>query len=407
MPTEKSNSKLKYLAPSSDNWTDLIIDVPPEATDEMKAKIKFDLTSANSMIKDMLLASLQMQNLIVLSGSGTSLGPIIQGPSMADLWKATEKIVATEEEIIERKDIVKEIKFNSKSTNIEELLSQCEAYLQIKNEDLVKKYYDGSKKVILEKCSFEITPEKIAAHVTFLHRLSRRRVRDSRLKLFTSNYDLCFETAAGELGLIILDGFSFSLPRKYDPRYFSYDIVRRPLNIESSGNYLEGVFQLYKLHGSVNWERSIDGKEILVKSNPEPERTCIVYPAKGKYQQSYIQPHLELMAQYLSSLREPNTCLLVCGFGLNDDHLTLPILSAVKTNPYLRLVVIDSKSEEKIKVGDNPYWTELKELAKSGEDIWFINSSFQEFANLIPDLKSLTPPEKLQNIIKSIAGKTQ
>ena len=407
MPTEKSNSKLKYLAPSNDSWIDLIIDVPTEATDEMKGKIKSDSSSANSTIKDMLLASLQMQNLIVLSGSGTSLGPIIQGPSMTDLWKATEKIVIKENETLDRKDIVEEIKFNSENVNIEELLSQCEAYLQINSTESVKKYYDGSKKIILEKCSFEITPEKIAAHVTFLHRLSRRRVRDSRLRLYTTNYDLCFETAAGGLGLIILDGFSFSLPRKYDPRYFSYDIVRRPLNIESSGNYLEGVFQLYKLHGSVNWERSIDGKEILVKSKPVPERTCIVYPAKGKYQQSYIQPHLELMAQYLSSLREPNTCLLVCGFGFNDDHLALPILSAVKTNPYLRLVITDSQVEEKMKCNNNPHWTELKDLAKVGEDIWFINSSFQDFANLIPDLKSLTPPEKLQNIIKSISGKTQ
>lgn len=82
--------------------------------------------------------------------------------------------------------------------------------------------------MILKKCSGFATAEKLDSHRTFLHRLSRRRARDQRLKVFTTNYDLCFELAAGQLGGIALDGFSFSKPRHYDPRFFSYDIIRRP-----------------------------------------------------------------------------------------------------------------------------------------------------------------------------------
>ena len=136
----------------------------------------------------------------------------------------------------------------------------------------------------------------------------------------------------------------------------------------------------------------------------------MIFPAKGKYQQSYIQPHLELMARYLSSLREPNTCLIVCGFGFNDEHLSEPLLSAIKTNPYLKVIITDNSSEKYIEENEsdvNDYWKRLKALSSKGEDVWFINVSFQKFANLIPDLRSLTPAEKLAKNIKSLAGEKQ
>lgn len=70
--------------------------------------------------------------------------------------------------------------------NIEALLSRCEAFLQVKDDENVADFIKASKNVILEKCSEFIDPadtNQLAAHRTFLHRLSRRRVRDSRLKL--------------------------------------------------------------------------------------------------------------------------------------------------------------------------------------------------------------------------------
>jgi hypothetical protein len=248
--------------------------------------------------------------------------------------------------------------------------------------------------------------QKLEGHRTFLHRLSRRRVRDPRLKIFTSNYDLCFERAASLQSLIANDGFSYTQPRIFDPRFFGYDIVRRSSTNTEHGDYLEGVFHLLKLHGSVNWARTSYGS-IEEKDNPEPSEACLVYPAKGKYQLSYIQPHLELISQYLTSLREPNTCLIVIGFGFNDDHLAEPILAAVKTNPRLRLIVADFKAEDSIERPSKEtsgYWKELKTLANNGEDIWLINSSFKDFASLIPDLRSLTSAQQLEKVIKRSLG---
>ena len=217
--------------------------------------------------------------------------------------------------------LVKSVTMKNKMERIlRHFWSRCDAFLQINKSDEVIDFIKFSKSVILENCSKFIKSsnnEQLDAHQTFLHRMSRRRVRDPRFQLFTTNYDLCFEMAAGKQGLVVIDGFSFTEPRFFDPRFFLYDIVRRPIGGEEIGTPLEGVFHLYKLHGSVNWLRTETGN-IEVSNDPPPESAAIIYPVKGKYQQSYIQPHLEIMSRYLDTLREPNTCLIVVGFGFNE-----------------------------------------------------------------------------------------
>jgi hypothetical protein len=212
----------KYLAPS-EKWNSLSKQGETPTIEQRKAQ---------DSLKDILLASLQMQNLIVLTGCGTSLP--VGGPSMKDLWDAaigkTPTPAATK--------VAGVIKYDLKtlSPNIEDFLSRCDAYLQVNDDKDVTAFVGSCKKVILNKCSSFLDVKKLNAHKIFLHRLSRRRVRDPRLKIFTTNYDLCFERAAGELGLVGVDGFSFTQPRFYDPRFFGYDIVRRPRSSEDQGS---------------------------------------------------------------------------------------------------------------------------------------------------------------------------
>lgn len=403
-----------YFGPESGAWKALkpVISSGTDPVEEQKvlaaAKISKD------ELKSFLLSSLQMQHVVVLAGSGTSLGPVTKGPSMWTLWDYCVNTNPGAGETARTigphaAKVIAEVGYDiaSEKENIEALLSRCDAYLQVKNSPDVTAFITASKKLILIKCSEFIDNsdvDQLAAHRTFLHRLSRRRVRDSRLKLFTTNYDLCFETAAGRQGLVVLDGFSFTQPRQFDPRFFLYDIVRRPTTGDEVGTPLEGVFHMYKLHGSVNWVRKSDN-EIEVEEKPIPESACLIYPAKGKYQQSYVQPHLELVSQYFSALREPNTCLIVTGFGFNDDHLSEPILAAVRTNPHLRLIVVNPSADDLTArpAEKNKYWEALFSLAKQGEDVWLINANFGDFAEMIPDLKSLTPAQRLTRDIKLLA----
>lgn len=409
------STELRFFGPDTDGWKEVKPQMPPGTDDQEEEKRLAGAKAAREELRNLLLSSLQMQHLIVLAGSGTSLGPIAKGPSMGTLWY--ECVLArpgSQEENLEAptkaERVIKTVGYDIcvEGESIERLLSRCEAYVQVKPCPEVFSFITESKNVILNKCSSFLDPSdpaQLEAHRTFLHRLSRRRVRDSRLKVFTTNYDLCFETAAGKQGLVVLDGFSFSQPRQFDPRFFLYDIVRRPTSGEEIGTPLEGVFHLYKLHGSVNWSRKGD-TEIEVDPNPTGEAACLIYPAKGKYQQSYVQPHVELVSQYFSVLREPNTCLIVAGFGFNDDHLSEPILSAVRTNPHLRLIIVDPSASGITAQNpvSNKYWDRLFSLAKQGEDVWLINATFADFADMIPDLKSLTPAQRLTRDIKLIAG---
>lgn len=409
-----TSGKLMFFSPEAAEWKELKPDIPVGTDPAEEQKIVATAKAAKEELKNSLLSSLQMQHVVVLAGSGTSLGPT-KGPSMWTLWdycvNANPGTGAAKRTVLpEAKKVIKDIGYDiaAEKENIEALLSRCEAYLQVKTSAEVTAFIMESKKIILQKCSEFINPkdaDQLSAHCTFLHRLSRRRVRDSRLKLFTTNYDLCFETAAGRQGLVVLDGFSFTQPRQFDPRFFLYDIVRRPTTGDDVGTPLEGVFHIYKLHGSVNWSRKAEN-EIVVEQSPSPDSACLIYPAKGKYQQSYVQPHLELVSQYFSVLREPNTCLIVTGFGFNDDHLSEPILAAVRTNPHLRLIIVNPAADDLTArpTEKNKYWETLFSLAKQGEDVWLINANFGDFAEMIPDLRSLTPSQRLARDIKLVTG---
>lgn len=401
-PLEISEN-LKFREPSSKEWHDL---TPLSAVgsadqvneeDEVKAEAKVD--KAKEKLREILLSSLQMPNLIVLAGSGTSLGDNIRGPSMSDLWKDAMEINHADK-------IMETVKYNGNKyeENIEALLSQCQAHLQINEEDKeVRNFLDACEKVILNRCSNFIDKNKLDSHGTFLHRLSRRRVREPRLKLFTTNYDLCFECAASMRGIIANNGFSFTNPRHFDPKFFDYDIVRRVVERSNQNDYLEGVFHLLKLHGSVDWIRLDDGR-IKEKENSDKGEPCMIYPAGGKYQQSYIQPHLEIFSRFTSSLRASNTCLLVIGFGFRDSHLSEPIISAVNTNPKFRLIIVNPNLEKKVesKNGADENWQYLGVLSERGEDVFLIDTSFEKFVETIPDLQALTPAQKLEKAVKGI-----
>lgn len=382
---EQQQAVPAFRTPRSGDWQALAAE---DASDESQKEVR----KAKDKLKNALLASLQMQHLVVLAGSGCSRSA--GGPSMLDLWNRA----VGEEPTAAAKETATKVNHDLEDKNIEAFLSRVEAFLRVNEDEAVNTFLNSSKQVILDQCSTFLDPGKLNDHETFLHRLSRRRVRDQRLKVFTTNYDICYERAAAALGGVALDGFSFTAPRRYDPRFFGYDIIRRPRSGDDLGQYLEGVFLLYKLHGSVNWAKGEDGT-IYEEDKPTPAEACLIYPAQGKYQQSFVQPHLESMAQYLAAVREPNTCLLTVGFGFNDAHLAEPLLVAVHSNPHLRVIVVDPEARTN-ETGENSHWKRLFDLSYRGEDVWFITASFGEFSQMIPDLKSLTPADTLMKAIK-------
>lgn len=394
-----------YLPPGSAEWLPLTEDAFKviKDTDELDIE-KIDANKA--ALSDMFAAALQTPNLGFFAGSGTSLGDV-GGPSMWHLWAQT---MCSDDKGTLSKDALKVIEkvhyAERDHPNIEHFLSQCDAYLAFNNDKEVNDFVDAVKSQILKACSeFISTPESdISAYRNLLQKLARRRVRDPRLKVFTTNYDMCFETAASDLGMITIDGFSYTRKRRFDGKHFTYDIVRR----EADGHeFAEGIYHLLKLHGSVSWLR--EGREIYEHISPNATNACLIYPAKGKYQQAFLQPHLELLSRFLEFLRQPNSCLMVAGFGFNDDHLSEPIYSAIQSNPSLKLVLCDFQCIHHIHNqghhGSSPYWQKLHALALDGFDIHFISSSFSNLVHHIPYLRSASPAEQLANAVRRVGMK--
>ncbi|HQP89168.1 MAG TPA: hypothetical protein PLL76_23165 [Thermoanaerobaculia bacterium] len=185
MPTDEEKETVSVRKPGSTVW--LQLNLTPEGPDDKSR-------AANDELRQMLLTALQMQHMIVLAGSGCSI--VAGGPTMTALWDAAvgdppKPASAT---------IAKKVGHAPDKKDIEALLSRMEAYLQVQEDASIREALNGSKKVILDRCSTFLDTAKLETHRTFLHRLSRRRVRDERLKVFTTNYDLCFEAATADIG---------------------------------------------------------------------------------------------------------------------------------------------------------------------------------------------------------------
>lgn len=400
--TKKSvnmDGNLAFLKPRSTHWNALTEDdmkaILGESHGLTDTEISAKVAENKQYVHDFLLKSLQIPNLSFFAGSGTSLGDV-QGPSMRDLWEKAVKSDRRSTEVQEK------VRYQEENPNIEHFLSQCDAYLAFNDDPDVDAFMLDVKSIILHECSSFIGngSSDISAYQSLLQKLARRRVRDPRLKVFTTNYDMCFETAAANLGMMVIDGFSYSRYRRFDPKFFDYDVVRRELE---SHEFVEGVIKLYKIHGSVGWERK--GKDIFEVSSPEPQDAVLIYPAKGKYQQAFLQPHLELLSRFLEMLRIPNTCVMISGFGFNDDHLSEPIMSAIESNPSLKLIIADYKAYSNIENSGEEsslYWNRLYELSTQGYDIHFLNGDFTQFVSLVPNLRAITPADQLVKAIKGV-----
>ncbi|WP_201762788.1 SIR2 family protein [Paraburkholderia hospita] len=400
------SGKLVYRRPGDSEWMALSEDAfsAIQRIESLDADARAKIAANRQTVTDTLSAALQYTNVGFFAGSGTSLGAA-NGPSMWKLWTSAMCTDASGEQLREEAgQVCEKIRYGERENpNIEHFLSQCDAYLAFSADAQVESFVTAVKAQILELCSAFLTSEgsDISAYRYLLQKLARRRVRDPRLKVFTTNYDMCFETAASDLGITVVDGFSYARNRRFDGRHFDYDIVRRDADRHE---YVEGVFHLHKLHGSVSWERK--GNDVFEVGNPMADKACLIYPAKGKYQQAFLQPHLELLSRFLDFLRQPNTCLITAGFGFNDDHLSEPIFSAIQANPSLKLILTDHRCAEHVHNkghhGSSPYWGRFGELAERGFDVHFIGGSFADVVDVIPSLRAVSPAEQLADAVRRI-----
>jgi hypothetical protein len=360
-------------------------------TDASKQKLKQTLT-------EIILS----ENLVVLAGLGTSVyitdptGRRV-APSMAVLWAAVEQAAGKEFEGV--KSSVRYVRPDA-GDDIELLLSQCQMAERFSPNDSVKNFIASAESLIVDRCRFVNEETKLGAHESFLRKAARRSTRLPRLKLFTTNYDLCFEAAASHVRFVAVDGFSHTQPQEFDGIHFGYDFVRRGHDREAP-EYIPNVFHLYKLHGSVDWEL----RGLQVVKTPAPPRPLIIYPRYSKFESSYDQPFIEMMSQFQLSLRQPNSGLLVIGVGFNDHHISQPIMSAVRANVGLKAAIVGPSLKEK--ENQNASLASVSSLIGKGDwRLTLIASTFEDLVSFLPDLVAETEGELYQQRVRSL-GKSK
>lgn len=164
--------------------------------------------------------------------------------------------------------------------------------------------------------------------------------RASPVEVFTPNYDLLFEEAFEKQSHPHFDGFVGSREPWFDLSSIEHDAIP------------ERWTRLWKLHGSINWERreeSIDGSlvtRVVRVTGEAKEGKVMIFPSHLKYDQSRRMPYLAMLDRLKAFFHgrlvkthgesgrheEDAPRLVICGYSFLDDHLNEVLLDGLRGN---------------------------------------------------------------------------
>lgn len=230
--------------------------------------------------------------------------------------------------------------------------------------------------------------EKIRCHRIFIKKILTRPLNLRRVNIFTLNYDTLLEQAGDAEGAVLVDGFVGSLRRVFRPESYDIDYYFPAQTTEGRVHRFDRAIHLYKLHGSISWNRCEPNWE-----NPFGfyasfyNQTCheddvLIYPSPLKYGQVLGMPYSELFRRFGNAIAQPQSVLFIIGYGFGDEHVNALIRQALAI-PSFTLVVVDPNPQSK-------FVEKLKEF--NDKRVWIVTGkklgTFDGFVqNLLPDLR--------------------
>lgn len=427
-------------------------------------------------IQALLADWLRMENVVVLTGAGCSVGAggrVMAGPEKNNL----ECLVLDAVEQCELSNAAKAIIEWKKSNdfgqgNFEDWLSYLfnayylassenspiesvvwKGHIEDKNAEketlerptLSKEdkrtLCDYIKNALFAECALQLNRNELSdgsldassGHIPFLAKLIARDKNLGRTHLFTLNYDTLFEQALDELGIQYFDGFSGKASARFDPAVYGLDIYYPGDVAEGRVRRFDKFLQYYKLHGSLHWY--VDGSGIYRAQHKDltftnEYRACCnpatkaeklqsneyknigsfggILPTSQKFMQTLDMPYAHLFRLFHVRLNQPQTFLLVLGYGFGDDHVNRIIETALM-NPSLVMLVVEPNSKSQIvnrigryqNLGQRAFV--LTERIKGGQDCKYKFATFEDFAqNVMPDVQWLEDFKKLRRFEEQI-----
>ncbi|WP_413299686.1 SIR2 family protein [Bacillus sp. 1P10SD] len=213
-------------------------------------------------------------------------------------------------------------------------------------------------KILFQKnlSKFEKTRETLGEYKQFLkliYNLILLRASDKlpkKINIFTTNYDLFFKTALEELRLNYNDGGNGNLKRYFESKNFQKRITL--MSDSYSYEYESPIFNIVKIHGSVNW--FLDRENIIITNNlsipiinnsdinsngflKENTNVPIILPTKQKFVRTLMEHiYYDLSRFFANELERKNSILICFGFSFADEHIRSMTLRALG-NPSLTI----------------------------------------------------------------------
>lgn len=180
-------------------------------------------------------------------------------------------------------------------------------------------------------------------HCAFFESLKRRAFGlPCCVWIFTTNYDLLFETAAARSGVIIENCFSGATERFFNPNTIgcAFGSISNKRFERSTGL----TIKLIKLHGSISWVEE-DGK--IYERHPaaigQSSNRVMILPKRKKVMETLSPPYDTLFTQASRVLGSECRYLASCGFSFGDEHINQNLLIPTMRANKCRLFVFSQE----------------------------------------------------------------
>ncbi len=270
--------------------------------------------------------------------------------------------------------------------------------------------------LILKREELTTTTSSLPPHLGFLAKIIARDSTLGRTHLFTLNYDTLFEQALEYLGIQYFDGFAGSADSRFDPSVYGLDLYYPGEVTEGRVRRFDKFLHLYKLHGSIHWREfpdeirarhpdlthfedysSLDHSQKAAKLGELTAHipSYGILPTANKFVQTLNMPFANLFRLLQLRLSVPQTFLLVLGYGFGDEHVTR-ILETALTNPSLVMLIVEPNPNSDI-VGRVNRYQDIgnRAFVLTVDSETFGNSAyryatFDDFSrNVLPDVRWL------------------
>jgi hypothetical protein len=151
-----------------------------------------------------------------------------------------------------------------------------------------------------------------------------------------------------QLGYAYIDGFSGTVERRLNLAFYGLDFHQIDSTSQAVVSRSTSSFFLHKLHGSLNWRASNGGSALdsfevvqVAEDAAMDGGLALIYPTSAKAGDTLAYPYVDMLRMLSAAVQQPDTALIVAGYGFADAHVNRILVGALAMNPSLHVLVAD------------------------------------------------------------------